>query len=230
MNIAYEKRYQDWRTQYEHLFAPENRSPQQDEQFQLPDGYSVRSKAYFHNGDLRLNGSENELLDKAGKVRYAWRNLDTDAEFCSLFRHRNGNHYLIFRTELYGYSVLEVESGQEMHYVPACVHPEEGQKGEEVFIWAGADYDSNSNLLAVTGCIWACPYSTIVLDFSCPLQPQPPERWLDLRRIVDPDDTRFDDIEFVRWEDDVLILQGSDVEDGQWRAFRVAVEQLKAEL
>ena len=89
--------------------------PQQDEQFPLTDGYSVRSKAYCHDGDLYLNGSENELLDKEGRVRYAWRNLDTDGEFCSLFRHRNGKHYLIFRTELYGYSVLEVESGQEMH-------------------------------------------------------------------------------------------------------------------
>ena len=83
-------------------------------------------------------------------------------------------HYLIFRTELYGYSVLEVERGQEMHYVPACVHPEEGQKPEEVFIWTSADYDPGADLLAVTGCIWACPYSTIVLDFSRPLQPPAP--------------------------------------------------------
>ena len=50
-----------------------------------------------------------------------------------------------------------------MHYVPACVHPEEGQKAEEVFIWTGADYDPHTDLLAVTGCVWACPYSTIVL-------------------------------------------------------------------
>ena len=147
----------------------------------------------IYDGDLHLCGSESELLDNEGKVRYVWRNLDTDGEFCSLFRHRNGKYYLIFRTELYGYSVLEVESGQEMHYVPACVHPEEGQKAEEVFIWTGADYDPGADLLAVTGCIWACPYSTIVLDFSCPLQPQPPEHWLDLRHIVDPDNTRFDD-------------------------------------
>ena len=69
-----------------------------------------------------------------------------------------------------------------MHYVPSCVHPEEGQKVEEVFIWTSADYDPGTDLLAVTGCIWACPYSTIVLDFSCPFQP-PPERWLD-RRIL----------------------------------------------
>lgn len=45
--------------------------------------------------------------------RGAWRNLDTDAKFCSMFRHRGGNHYLIFRTELYGYSVLEME---EIHH------------------------------------------------------------------------------------------------------------------
>ena len=88
-NIAYEKRYQDWRAQYDTLFVPENR-----------------------NGDLHLNGNENEPLDKESEVRYTWGNLDTDAEFWSMFRHSNGNHYLIFRTELYGYSVLEVESGQ----------------------------------------------------------------------------------------------------------------------
>lgn len=112
-NIAYEKRYQGWRAQYDYLFAPENRFPQQEEQFPLADGYSVCSNAYFHNGDHHLNGSENELLDKKGKVRYAWRDLDADAEFCSMFCHCNENHDLIFRTELYGYSVLEVESGQE---------------------------------------------------------------------------------------------------------------------
>lgn len=229
-NIADEKCYQDWRAQYASLFAPENRSPQQDRQFPLIGGYSVRSKVYFHSGELNLSGSENELLDKDGKVRYAWRNLDTDAEFCSMFLHRGGNRYLIFRTELYGYSVLEVESGQEMHYVPACVHPEEGRKVEEVFIWAGADYDPGTDLLAVTGCIWACPYSTIVLDFSRPLHPRPPECWLDVRRIVDPDDSRFDDIEFVRWEDGALILRGSDVEDDRWKGIRVSVAQLRTEL
>ena len=124
-------------------------------------------------GNLHLCGSESELLDNEDKVRYAWRNLDTDGEFCSLFRHHNGKHYLIFRTELYGYSVLEVESGQEMHYVPACVHPEEGQKAEEVFIWTSADYDPHTDLLAVIGCIWACPYSTIVLDFPAHSSPSP---------------------------------------------------------
>lgn len=126
-HIAYEKRYRDWRVQYDTMFAPENRSPQQDEQFPLADGYCVHSKAYFYEGDLHLCGSEREPLDKEGKVRYAWRNLDTG-------------------------------------------------------------------------------------------------RWLDLRHVVDPDDSRFDDIEFVRWESSGLIFRGCDVEDGQWKEARVSTE------
>ena len=182
----------------------------------------------IYDGDLLLCGSERELLDNEGKGRYVWRNLDTDGEFCSLFRHRNGKYYLIFRTELYGYSVLEVESGQEMHYVPACVHPEEGQKAEEVFIWTGADYDPGADLLAVTGCIWACPYSTIVLDFSCPLQPPPPAHWVDLRHLVDPVITRFEDMEFVSWRSDALLLRCCDTENGRWKEVRVSLERLQS--
>lgn len=47
-NIAHEKRYRAWWTQYDAMFAPENQSPQQDEQFPLTDGYSIRSKAYLY--------------------------------------------------------------------------------------------------------------------------------------------------------------------------------------
>lgn len=76
-NIAHEKRYRDWWAQYDAMFAPENRFPQQDEQFPLMDRYSIRSKAYLYDGDLHLCGSESQLLGNEGKMRYAWRNLDT---------------------------------------------------------------------------------------------------------------------------------------------------------
>ena len=47
-NIAHEKRYRDWWAQYDAMFAPENQSPQQDEQFPLTDGYSIRAKDYLY--------------------------------------------------------------------------------------------------------------------------------------------------------------------------------------
>ena len=62
-NIAHEKRYRDWRAQHDAMFAPENRSPQLDEQFPLTDGYSIRSKAYIYDRDLHLCDSESELLE-----------------------------------------------------------------------------------------------------------------------------------------------------------------------
>ena len=60
--------------------------------------------------------------------------------------------------------------------------------------------------------------------------PASPERRLDLRHIVDTDDTRFDDIEFVRWDNDGLLLRGCDTEDDRWKEVRVSTEQLKAEM
>ena len=119
---------------------------------------------------------------------------------------------------------------QELHYVPSQVYPREQEKFEEVFIWTSVNYDPSNDLLAVSGCIWAAPFSTIVLDFSHPLQVEPAERWLDIRTLIDPDYDLYGDIEFVRWEDSALILRGSDVEDGAWREVTVPIEQLQQSL
>ena len=226
MNIAYTEKYQAWRAEYDPLFTQENRCPQFDEISKFADGFSVRTKAYCCEGMQRLTGSDNELLNGQGQVQYTWRNLDIGGEFCSLFRHRNGNHYLVFRTELYGYSVYEVESGKELHYVPSQVHQKEEQTLEEVFIWTSADYDPRSDLLAVTGCMWAYPYSTIILNFSEPLQEQPVEQWLDVREILDPEYTIYLDFEFARWENNALILR-SDKEEAQKEEIYLSVKSIK---
>ena len=81
-NIAHEKRYRDWRAQHDAMFAPENRSPQQDEQFPLTDGYSIRSKAYIYDRDLHLCDSESELLDIL--ARYAVRRESTGTNHARL--------------------------------------------------------------------------------------------------------------------------------------------------
>lgn len=74
------------------------------------------------------------------------------------------------------------------------------------------------------------PVPTPLSYWTFPARSSPPERWLDLRHIVDTDDTRFDDIEFVRWDNDGLLLRGCDTEDDRWKEVRVSMEQLKAEM
>lgn len=66
---------------------------------------SAPKPTFMYDGDLHLCGSESELLDNEGKVRYAWRNLDTDGEFCSLFRHRKGDYYSLVGMKLDNYRI-----------------------------------------------------------------------------------------------------------------------------
>lgn len=229
-NIAHEKRYRDWWAQYNAMFAPENRSPQQDEQFPLTEGYSIRSKAYIYDGDLHLCGSESELLDKEGKVRYAWRNLDTDGEFCSLFRHRNGKHYLISAPNCMDTVSWRWRADGRCTMSQPVSTRRRGRKPKKCS-------SGPARTMTPARICWLSPAASGPVPtppscwtFPAHSSPSPPERWLDLRNIVDPDDTRFDDIEFVRWESDSLLLRGCDTEDGRWKEVRVPVEQLRAEL
>ena len=209
------------------LFTPEHRFPELEHTEELADGFSTRFQAF--NGEIgrfHLHMSENTLLGKDGKVLFLWRDTDDEGEFASLIHHANGKHYLVFRFNLYGYGVLELESEQDMRYLPLQSFPAERENLEETFIWTGVNYDPRSNLLAVSGCYWACPFSTIVLDFTNPLIEQPTENWLDVRSIIDPGYEIYDDIDFVSWENGELRLKG----EGEPREIRLTVEQLREAL
>lgn len=228
MNAVNSKQYQDWKAKCQTLFTPEHRYPYLDRTRDLAEGFSVRFQGYHGKiGDWNLRVSENTLLDRDGKVRFVWRNLSTDGDFASLFCHANGRHYLVFRVDLYGYSVMELESGKEFHYIPSESYPAEGEQMTETFIWTDADYDPQSNLLAVYGCFWACPYSAILLDFSDPLSEQPAERWFDVQDMIDPDDTIYEEVKCGCWENGELCLKCYRQSDEQLEEIRLTAEQLR---
>ena len=209
------------------LFTPEHRATELDHSSELPEGYSVRFQGFCGKiGFFNLHMSENMLLDKDGRALFRWHNTDDDGEFAALIRHANGNLYLVFRSDLYGYNVLELESGREMRCIPPQSSPAQRENFQETFIWTDANYDPVSGLLAVSGCFWACPYSVAVLDFSEPLIEQSAERWLDLRSIIDPDYEIYDDIDFAGWENGVLCLKG----EGEPENIRFTAEQLKEKM
>lgn len=209
------------------LFTPEHRCEELDHTVELSDGFSVRVKSFNGEiGKLQLSMSENTLFDKNGFERFFWRNTDDDGEFVSLINHANGKHYLVFRFDLYGYGVLEVESEHEMRYIPPQSFPQNREDFKETFIWTDVNYDTQSNLLAVSGCYWACPYSVIVLDFSEPMTAQSSERWVDVHSIIDPEYEIYDDIDFIGWENGMLYLRG----DGKPSDIRLTVEQIKEKM
>ena len=199
MNVYHTPQYQAHRQACAFVFSEEYRSTLPRKEEALPGGYSVRTDYYTGHLQHQLRAARHQLLDSGGQVVYTWDSLDFDGEFCALVGHANGKHYLIFREDLYGYSVLEVETGETMHYIPEKSWPLDGRMGEETFIWTNAAYDPETDLLAVWGCFWACPSSMVFLDFSAPLKEQGCGRWVEMHEIMDPDYELFDDIRLVNW-------------------------------
>lgn len=217
MNIAYTDRYAAYRRAYDSAFLPANRC-QGERTAELGDGFMLRTQSY--EGEA----SEHELLDREGRVVYSWRNLDDDGEFATLIRHRNGKCYLLFRRELYGYSVLEVDTEKEFHFVPSESFPEPGVEAQETFIWTGVSYDPVSGLLAASGCYWACPSGTVLLDFSDPMTECP---WLDLHERLDPDYTLYGSVDFDRWDGQGgVYLRVFRNETGAYETLRLPAEKL----
>ena len=118
MNVYHTPQYQAYRQECAFVFSEEHRSSLPGKTELLSEGYSVRTDYYTGQGRYQLHAARHRLLDSGGQVVYTWDNINDDGEFYQLIPHANGNHYLIFREDLYGYSVLEVETGETLHYIP----------------------------------------------------------------------------------------------------------------
>ena len=220
MNIYHTPQYQKFRQEHAFLFSEDCLCQRPGKEPELLRGWTVRTSRY-QGGVCRA--ARHQLLDSGGQVVYTWDNFNDDGEFYQLIPHTNGNHYLVFREDLYGYSVLEAETGRGVHYVP----DRSWEKGWETFIWTGVRYDPRTSLLAVSGCYWACPNGTLLLDFSDPLEEQDWAEWLDIQSVVDPDLDEYDDIDLERFgPDGLLYFKTTSAEDGAPGAFTIPAEQV----
>ena len=206
VNAAYTPEYLARRRAWAGLFARDNF--QEEEMVPLSGGYRLVTRSYAGviNG-CRLTGSRNILWDRSGKRLGFFETHDDEGEFAEIISHRNGREYLIFRRELYGYSVLDLHSGEEFHFVPRAM-----LEGRETFIWTGVCYNPENNILAVSGCFWACPWGTLLLDFSNPMTET---GWADIHAALDAGYERYDDMEFRMWRGTDLILDCRNQRDGQ---------------
>lgn len=227
MNVYHTPQYQAYRRKCAVVFSEEYRSTLPGKTEELPGGYSVCSDYYMGHLQYQIRAARHQLLDNRGQVVYTWDNLDFDGEFCTLIVHANGKRYLIFREDLYGYSVLEVETGRTLHYIPEKSWPLKEKMGEETFIWTGAAYDPGTSLLAVSGCYWASTNDTLFLDFSRPMEEQDCAWWLEMHEVVDPEYDLWDDIDLERFgEDGLLYFRAFSAVDGSRADFTFPEEHI----
>lgn len=157
------------------------------------DGQEGNIRYFPYDGEIcRLFQNENLIFE--------WKNINGHSRMANIIEHSDGNRYLIFDEALYGYSVLNLNNLECVHYIPSESEAYFQNLGgfKETFIWCKAHYDKASSLLAVEGCFWAAPYSIIVLDFSNPMEIVESDKWF---HLCDEEQ----ELDFVRWDDNELI-------------------------
>ena len=178
---------------------------------ELESGYLVRYYYYADEENCKPGYApvDGEIcrLFKDDNLIFEWKNTDGHSRMASIIHHADGYTYFVFDEELYGYSVLNLDSLQCMHFIPAESYGTYPDEFKETFIWCDCFYNPENNLLAVDGCFWACPGDVIVLDFKDPMTAVEPNDWHSIYRKYRCDDPDLDDIEFDSWDNDTLVCK-----------------------
>ena len=162
----------------------------------LDDNYSIK---YYYYKDID-SSKDGEIcrLYKDKKMIYEWKNIYDKSRYATIIKHSDGNKYLLFSIDLYGYSVLNLKTLECINYIPS----ESYLDNKETFIWCDVNYYPKNNLLVVSGCYFASPYSLIVLDFTKPMEIVDSSNWLNLPSKY------YElgcDIDFKCWKDNKLV-------------------------
>ena len=121
--------------------------------------------------------------------------------FCEYIKYSNGLDYIFYNEDLYGYSVFEVAAKKVFNYFPAATFKDR----TETFIGTDIHYNIHHNIFAVGGCYWACPSGMFLVQIDNPLEQF--TGLLNIHEISDYGYDKYDDIDFIGWENNNLLLK-----------------------
>ena len=183
----------------------------------LGSGYEIAKDAYgpstanFGGGEYTLFGAPQII---------SWRCIDDRAEFFSLIRHANGKFYLVFRQDLYGYSVLELDRGRIMRFVPDA-----WPNGKESFIWSGVHYLRDWDALAVSGCYWGAPNGVHLVSFAEPMSEE--QRYVDVLDCMQGGYDIYEQADFAGFEGNELSLKCFRADTLRYENIKISREQYR---
>ena len=236
-NAVNSAQYQARIKQTEALFEEQNFT--QCQTINLGSGYEIVKDAYdlgaasFGGGEYALFGapqikSLRRIDDGNGgcvahlksRAIKTWRCIDDRAEFFSLIRHANGKFYLIFRQDLYDYSVLELDRGRIMRFVPDA-----WTLGKESFIWGGVHYLRGWGALAVSGCYWATPNGVHLVSFAEPMSEE--QRYIDVLDYMQGGYDTYEQADFASFEGNELSLKCFRADALRYEKVKISREQYR---
>nr|WP_315111090.1 hypothetical protein [uncultured Campylobacter sp.] len=201
--------------QSEALFEEQNFTQRQT--INLGSGYEIVKDAY-RLGATSFGGGEYTLFGAPQII--SWRCIDDRAEFFSLIRHANGKFYLIFRQDLYGYSVLELDRGRIMRFVPGA-----WTLGKESFILSGARYLRSWDALVVSGCYWGAPNGVHLVSFAEPMSEE--QRYVDVLDCIQGGYDIYEQADFAGFEDNKLSLKCFRADALRYEKVKISREQYR---
>lgn len=216
-NAVNSAQYQARIKQAEALFEGQNFTRRQT--INLSGGYEIVKDAY-RLGATSFSGGEYTLFDTHKTQIKSWRCIDDRAEFFSLIRHADGKFYLVFRQDLYGYSVLDLASAQIMRFVPDV-----WTLGKESFIWGGVHYLGDWNALAVSGCYWAAPNGVHLVSFAEPMSEE--QRYVDVLDCIQGGYDIYEQVDFADFKDNELSLKCFRADALRYEKVKISREQYR---
>ncbi|MBO7473019.1 MAG: hypothetical protein J6U00_03290 [Ruminococcus sp.] len=213
------KRYEgkSYRNIYDESIVPEISEEwfESEDSVTLADDLIMVRRHYcrkWFNAEGKMTGAHTygkyRLLKNGAEV-CSWVNVDDQAmPNGALIQHSNGRRYIGFHVDLYGISYVDPDSGEVYHYVPEGYSHDYRIECGESFIITNVHYDAASDLVAYGGCYWAGPDEVFAGDLRDPLHYDPHlVRLADIVEEMIGEEDEVDDINFVRWEPDALIVK-----------------------
>lgn len=212
--MSYENVY--FNPQYQALFTKNQQAYGKDECFlkadskNLENGYVVCWDSY---GECRRakNGAlyKHTFIQRCRflyeeTILFEYDSIYDMGYVSAIIKHQNGKSYFLFKTDLYGLNVYDMQNKDVFYYVPEGYQHNYHQIYGESFIITSIYYDDKTNLIAYEGCYWGGPCDVMVGDFSNPMNFNPILK--SVHEMIDPEYECYDDIDFDKWEDGKLYI------------------------
>jgi hypothetical protein len=196
-NAAYSPEYLDYRNKIINE-AYNQKYKTGEETFKKNDGMKIISK-YYLTKDKKY--CEFNKIYKNNNLLHEYFNLYDHSFFCEYIKYSNGSDYIFYKEDLYGYSVFEINTKNVFNYYPTATFKD----NKETFVGLDIHYNINNDIFAVGGCYWACPSDVFLIKINNPMEQF--SELINIHKIIDPEYNKYDNIDFVRWENNDIILK-----------------------
>ena len=161
-NTIAPERLAQWRREIEQYFIPQNAIAGSLRTVQSPSGLYRLEIQTYRTTPKSWNYSRGQVFRTTDNTLRADIKRNFDHFWYAWVSHPNQQDYLLCDENYQGYSVVNLTQGTAQAYLPPAALDGLG------FCWVDVIPSPDGQVLAVEGCIWACPYDLLFVDFSQP--------------------------------------------------------------